>query len=193
MNITSHFIGIKINSKAFVNLFVKLQQYIKDNNAEQAIELQDIHSLHVSLYYLQKEISPQERNNIKNTIATFTKSNKDFVLTPDHVGYFKKAETDYLCYISCSQIQELTTLNTQLTNEYKKDQIFDNQYTYTSHISLFRVINHELFIIHKDNINNIIEQTLYDDMNNENLFQGFYLFEVNSKFHPEIQFIVNSF
>ena len=56
MKITSHFIGIKINSRAFVDLFVKLQQYLRDNNAEQVIELQDIHSLHVTLYYLQKEI-----------------------------------------------------------------------------------------------------------------------------------------
>lgn len=192
MNITSHFIGIKINSRTFVDLVVKLQQYLKDSNAEQAIELQDIHSLHVSLYYLQKEISSQERNNIKKTIATFTKSHKDFVLTSDHVDYFKKAETDYLCYITCSQVRKLSALNNQLANEYKKDQIPDNQYAYIPHISLFRVRNHKLFITHKDNIDNIIEQILYD-INNENLFKGFYLFEVNSKFHPEIQFIVNSF
>lgn len=191
MNLTSHFIGIKINSKAFADLFVKLQQYLKDNGVEQTIELQDIHSLHVSLYYLQKEILSQERNNIKHTTETLNKSHKDFVLTPDHVAYFKKAETDYLGYIACSQVQKLTVFNSQLAKEYKKDRILENQYTYIPHISLFRVINHKLFIIHRENINSIIKQQL-NDINNENLFQGFYLFEVNSKFHPEIQFIVNS-
>ncbi len=192
MNLTSHFIGIKINGRAFADLFVKLQQYLRKNDIEQAIELQDIHSLHVSLYYLQKEISPQERNNINNTTEALTKSHKDFILTSNHVAYFKKAETDYLGYIECSQVQKLSVLNSQLAKKYKKDQILENQYTYIPHISLFRVMNHKLFIIHRENINNIIEQQL-NDINNENLFQGFYLFEVNSKFHPEIQFIVNSF
>lgn len=192
MKITSHFIGIKINSRAFVDLFVKLQQYLRDNNAEQAIKLQDIHSLHVTLYYLQKEILPQERDSIKNTTIVLNESHKDFVLTPDYVAYFKKTETDYVCYIACSQVQELNALNSQLANEYKKDQIPDNQHTYIPHISLFRIMNHKLFITHRDNINNIIEQIL-SDINNENLFQGFYLFEVNSKFYPEIQFVVNSF
>lgn len=190
MEVTSHFIGIKLNSRIFADLFVKLQQYLRDNNAEQAIELQDIHSLHVSLYYLQKEIPPQERDSIRNTILSLNRSQKDFVLTSDHAGYFKKNETEYLCYISCFQVQELTTLNSQLANEYKKDQIPDNQYTYIPHISLFRVMNHALFITHKNNINNIIEEMLYN-INNENLFQGFYLFEVSSKFHPEIQLTVN--
>lgn len=192
MNITSHFIGIKINSRVFVDLFIQIQQYLKDNNAEGAIELQDIHSLHVSLYYLQKEISPQERNNIKNTIETFTKLHKDFVLISNRVVYFRKADTDYLGYIECSQVQELTVFNSQLAKQYKEDQIPENQYTYVPHISLFRVINHKLFTIHKENINNIIKQQL-NSIKDENLFQGFYLFEVSSKFHPEIQFIVNSF
>lgn len=192
MKITSHFIGIKINSRAFVDLFVQLQQYFKDNDVEQGIELQNIHSLHVSLYYLQKEISPKEQNNIKNTITTLAKSHKNFVLTSNCVAYFKKAETDYLGYIECSQVQELTVLNSQFAKKYKKGQILENQYAYIPHISLFRVMNHKLFISHKKSINNIIEQQL-NNINNENLFQGFYLFEVNSKFHPEIQLTVNSF
>lgn len=192
MNITSHFIGIKINSRAFIDLFVQLQQYLRDNDAEQAIELQDIHSLHVSLYYLQKEISPKERNNTKNTIVGLTKTHKKFVLTSNSIAYFKKAETDFLGYIECSQVQQLTDLNIKLAKKYKKVQILENQYTYIPHISLFRVINHKLFVSHKESINNIIKQQL-NIINKENLFQGFYLFEVSSKFHPEIQLIVNSF
>lgn len=190
MNITSHFIGIKINSKAFVDLFVELQRYLKNNNAEQAIELQDIHSLHATLYYLQKKISPHERDDIKNTLATITKLHKDFVLTPNRVAYFKRNKTDSLGYIECSQVQELTALNSHLVKKYKKDQVLENQYTYTPHISLFQVISHKLFITHKESVNNIIKQQL-NAIINENLFQGVYLFEVNSQFHPEIQFIVN--
>lgn len=192
MSNTSHFIGIKINSRVFVNLFVQLQQYLKINDAEQAIELQNIHSLHVSLYYLQEEIPFQERTNIENTITILTKLHKNFILTPNHIAYFKKNESDYLGYISCFQVQELSKLNNQLAEEYKKDQIPDNQYIYIPHISLFRIMNHNLFISHKGNIDNIIEQLL-NSINKDNLFQGFFLFEVNSQFHPEIQFIVNSF
>ena len=49
MEVTSHFVGLKINSHAFVNLLITLQQYLRENNLEQMIELQDIHSFHVSL------------------------------------------------------------------------------------------------------------------------------------------------
>lgn len=188
MIITSHFIGIKINSRIFVDFFVKLQQYLKDHKAEQAIELQNIHSLHITLYYLQDEIPVQERSDIKKTISALTKSHKDLIITIGNIAYFKKAGTDWLGYVECFQAQELTLLNNRLAKKYQKYQILENQYMYIPHISLFRVKNHKLFVLHKEGIDKIIKRQL-DKINKVNLFEGFYLFEVNSKFHPEIQFI----
>lgn len=192
MKTTSHFIGIKINSKAFIDLFFTLQKYIKDNDLALVIELQDIQNLHVSLYYLPQEIPAQELSSIKNTIKTLHDLYKDFMLTHNKVSYFKKDDSDYLCYVVCSQTKELNKLNRQLANQYKKIQIPDNQYDYIPHISLFRVLNNKLFFKHKENITTTILQAL-KNIQNENLFQGIFFFGVNSNFHPEMQCIVDSF
>lgn len=186
MEITSYFIGTKITSRTFVNLFVSLQQYLKDNNLTSAIEIQDIHSLHITLYYFSKEILTYELDSLKKSISVLNSDNKNFRITAENFAYFKQDGIDYLCYITCSQTKKLEKINNQFSNQYKKDDIVDNQYKYIPHISLFKVLNHNDFIIHKDKINSIIEKEL-KEIKDENVFDGFFLFAVNSKFHPEIQ------
>ena len=104
MNVTSHFIGIKIKSRLFVDMFVALQQYIKENNLEQIIELQNILSLHITLYYLKKDIFPEERGNIKQTLSHINNRHKDFKIVLEKVSYFKNEGRNYLGYISCSPV-----------------------------------------------------------------------------------------
>ena len=189
MEVTSHFIGIKINNKVFGNLFTALQQYCKDNQIESTITLQDIHSLHVTLYYLPKEISSQELDIIKTSINTLNNLEKEFILTPTQIRYFKKDKKEFLAYIECFQNDKLKKFNLELADQYNKNQIPDNQYMYIPHISLFQINAYEQFMKHKDHIGNIVRQSL-KEMIGENLFQGFYLFEVNGTSHPEMQRVV---
>lgn len=188
MKITSHFIGIKINSEVFVDLFVSLQQYLEKNGLEGIIELQNIYSLHVTLYYLKKELSSEERKDIKHTIQDITQSHNDFMLTGGDLSYLKKDEKDYLGYITCLEVDALQKINEGLALKYKQNQVVENQYMYIPHISLFRIINTEMFEKNKEYVKDLINKNL-DEIRNENLFRGFYLFKVNSEFHPEIQLI----
>ncbi len=191
MEITSHFISIKINTSPFVDLFVNLQRYLDINDLISSIALRDIHSLHITLYYLPKEISPEELDAIQKNISDLTSTYKNFSITSGDITFFTKNNLDSLCYITCPQADKLKEINSQLATQYKKNEIIDNQYNYIPHMLLFKILDQNLFIKHKDTINNIIKQDL-QKISNANLFQGFFLFEVNSNFHPEIQLIKSS-
>lgn len=192
MQITSHFIGIKVDSRVFVELFIALQKYLKENNLEEVIEIQDIHSLHFTLYYLEKSISFKDKGLIKDKITTFKECNSDFVLTSDLISYFKNGLEDSLGYATCKQVNQLQKFNEELAIQFKKINIVDNQFAFIPHISLFKVLKNEVFQQHKDTINVVLSKEL-NKIRSKNIFQGFFLFEVNSKFHPEIQFIVDYF
>jgi hypothetical protein len=48
MQTASHFIGIVLGSGHFVNTFIELQNYFRDNDLEKAVEFQNILSLHIT-------------------------------------------------------------------------------------------------------------------------------------------------
>lgn len=186
MKTTSHFIGIKLKSRVFTDLFTLLQCYLKENNVEQAITLQTMQSLHITLYYFENEIPSKDVIKIKNTIIALRELHTLFVITIGNMNYFQKDNADALCYPSIVQQEQLQVLHDKLATEYKRDFIPDNQYPYVPHISLFRVTDTNLFKQHKSAIENIIQESLVA-LNNENLFDDFALFGVDSRVTPELQ------
>lgn len=64
MQTTSHFIGIALDSSKLTDLFVDLQKYFRSHDVEGAIELQNILSLHITLYYLESSLAEDEKATI---------------------------------------------------------------------------------------------------------------------------------
>ncbi|HSW97124.1 MAG TPA: hypothetical protein VLF89_04840, partial [Candidatus Saccharimonadales bacterium] len=131
--------------------------------------------MHVSLYYLPQELTSNEQISIKNSLSRLNQDNKDFIVTAKHYGYFKQQNKERLCYLQAFPTEKLIEWNNFLRAEYKKESILDNQYSYVPHISLYRILNHEIFLKHKTAIEEILTQSI-TKITNENLFQRFFLF-----------------
>lgn len=184
--ITSHFIGIKLKPSPFIPLFVNLQTYLLENDINSVIQLSNIHSLHVSLYYLDKNLTAKERNSVTNTIQEISqgKINKHIALSKFH--FFKNGDIDILGYLTTNEDGLLTEINKSLAVKYQRNDIADNSYDYIPHVTLFRVLDSQIFSKYKSEIVNIVNKFI-SESSKINLYQEICLFEVCSKHSPEIQ------
>lgn len=73
MNLTSHFLGITLENKIFNELFSSLKEYLAENNIKNIIELQNLSSLHITLYYFGKKLDSQILANIKMDLKNLNK------------------------------------------------------------------------------------------------------------------------
>lgn len=71
MQTTSHFIWIELKTEIFSDIFVKVYNYIKENNIEDSILFQNPLSPHITLYYLEKDIKNKTKEEIKDYIKNF--------------------------------------------------------------------------------------------------------------------------
>lgn len=183
MKPTSHFLGISLKSKLYEKLFIELQEYFKKNKIDDSIEMQNILSLHITLYYFGPNI-----NRIKTDLTkslSILRKNKPTV-HPEAQSYFSQNGKNTVCYLVPSNIKILEKLNKKINCKYNLDKIVENTYPFTPHITVFRIINHKRFNAHKKNVDHIVNKFLSKNKKG-NTFNGFYLYEVNSKFKPEIQ------
>ncbi|RLC33706.1 hypothetical protein DRH14_04415 [Candidatus Shapirobacteria bacterium] len=183
---TSHFIGIKLKASPFVPLFVDLQTYLFKNDISSIIQLANIHSLHVSLYYLEKKLTPNEREMIPKTIQKISQGKINRHLSLNKLSFFKDATSDILAYLTTKEDGLLTEINESLRITYRRDDIVDNSYNFIPHITLFKVLKSHSFSRHKNDITSIINKFI-DKFSNLNLYKRPCLFEVCSKFYPEIE------
>lgn len=189
MNITSHFIGLSFYCTQFVDLFVHLQKYFDTNGLENAIEFQNILSLHITLYYLGNTVTRENESAIAKEVSIISSKYKDITILPLKSSYFTNNTKNLLCYLSCSQKETLEEINRFFAGKYNFVKASENQYPYIPHITLFKILNSDVYTLHKAKIDEIInhETSLIDS---EHLIKGIHLFQVNSNFHPEIQLLV---
>jgi hypothetical protein len=60
----------------FVDLFVKFYEYLKKNQIENIVHFQNPLSLHITLYYLEKNLEDNLKKEIKKDIEKIDINNK---------------------------------------------------------------------------------------------------------------------
>jgi len=181
MNITSHFLGLTLNNSFLTELFNSLKKYLLENHLEKVIELQNLNSLHITLYYFDKEINSSVLLEVKGSLE---KLNKD--ISPiyiNQVKFFQKKSKDYLCYLSPLEASKLSQINLNLKNEYP-NTIKDNNYLYIPHLTIFKIKDFFTYKNHKENILFIINSHL-EKIKIKNLSKKFNFYSVDSTHSPE--------
>jgi 2'-5' RNA ligase len=185
MRVTSHFIGVHLSSNRFADLFVDLQRYFRSHGLEDAVEFQNILSLHITLHYLGASITDSEKARILEDIASLS-SDRTPTLSGLTSGYFGDLGSERVCYLGCKQNDELEGINRFFAEKYNYSGIPENQLKFVPHISLFRINDPDLYAPHRAKVDVLINSSMRA-IDYGSLADGIRLFQVSSLFHPEIQ------
>jgi len=184
MQTTSHFIGAKMEPSVFIDLFVDMYQYLKNNNVRDCLEFYNPLSVHITLYYLDSDISEQ-KNQIEKWILDINKEILNTKIFIDSVSFFENEGKETMGYLHTLNFTWLQKTNSQLSKLFP-NSVKDNTQTYVPHLSLFKIKNHQVFSEHKTSILQIIDRHL-QVIKKHNSFKSISLYSVNSNFKPEIQ------
>ena len=184
MTTTSHFLGISLNTDLFIGLFKSLRKYLKENNIENAISLQDRSSLHITIYYFGENLDDATLSKLKNDLLILNKKEKLFPIFVDEVNFFMQQGQNRLCYLYPSKGKKIEEINSILKPKYF-NKIVDNNYPkYIPHITIFKIKDFDLYQKHQENMLTIIKHYL-KGIRQDNVFESFNLFSVNSTLSPE--------
>ena len=185
MQTTSHFIWIELRADLFSDIFVKIYRYTKENNIENSLLFQNPLSPHITLYYLEKKIEGNTKNEIKEYIKDF---NIDKNIKISWFNYFFRWEWNrFVLYFKIITNLPLNEYRNNLHDKYDRNLVEDNNFAFFPHITFLRIQNSEIFEKHRNNIEKILNEELQKikkiDLNTRNIF----LYAVNSEFKEEIQ------
>ena len=186
MNLTSHFLGITLKNKIFNELFESLKEYLAKNNIKNIIELQNLSSLHITLYYFGKKLDSQILANIKMDLKNLNKN--IFSININQVNFFQKNSKNYLCYLSPLETARLNKINLILKNKYLNN-VEDNNYSYIPHVTIFKIKNFSIYKDYEKDILSIINLHL-EKIKTKDSFKEFNLYSVDSNHSPEEQKII---
>lgn len=181
---TSHFIGFKLDSEAFVDLYVRLQQFLHENNLKECIEMQSILSLHTTLYYFESDISAKDLDGIDDFISALRKKKKH-VISIKGFEYFRREGKEILFYLK-PENDLLSVLQKQLAARFQQDTVIDNQHAFIPHVTLFKIIDLNTYQKHRPQFEKIVNQCL-EEIGSKDVCEGIHLFAVYSQARPEIQ------
>lgn len=185
MKTTSHFIGIELKSELFSNIFVKVYNYINENNIEHSVLFQNPLSPHITLYYLENHIEQEIKNEIKDYIRQIDINNS---INLNWFDYFFRWEWNrHVLYFTSKTDLPLKDYRNKLHKKYNRNNIENNSFSFSPHITFLRIQNLEIFEKHRKNIENIINNEIQKINNLELNTKNIFLYGVNSKFKEEIQ------
>jgi 2'-5' RNA ligase len=126
MQTTSHFIGVSLESSKFTDLFVDLQKYFRGHDLEGAIELQNILSLHITLYYLERSLAEDEKTQLLQDASDMS---LDVAMSISGLkgSYFGESGKERVCYLGCAGNEKFKEMNQFFTEKYRYSQISENQ------------------------------------------------------------------
>ena len=143
MQTTSHFIWIELKQEIFVNLFVKIYEYLRKNNIENIINFQNSLSLHITLYYLEKNLENNLKEEIKKDIEKIN-INKKIELS--WFNYFFRWVWDrFILYLETQTDLELEEFRNKLHKKYNRDFVKDNNFKFSPHITFLRIQDRKIF------------------------------------------------
>ena len=189
MQTTSHFVGISLDSAQFADMFIELQNYSIQHQLGTAMELQNVLSVHITLYYLEESLQEDQKAQLLADISTLS-ANKRAVVSGLQGKYFGEPGKERVGYIGCEPNETLKAINEFFARRYNRTEIPENLLAFVPHISLFRIQDAEAFAAHKVSIDSIISAGL-EKIDEAGLLKGLHLYRVNSWFHPEIQIPVS--
>lgn len=188
MEITSHFLGITLDTELFVDLFTELQIYLNNNSISSCLEFVNPLSLHLTLYYFGDKFISSDYKKIKKNIFLLNKKFKNLSLSLDSYGVFQKNEVDCLYYLYPSFYVKFKKINDYYRKNFA-NSIIDNTQDFIPHITLFKILDQKNYLKHKEKIISVIDKHI-SIINNKNAFRSINLYCVNSKFSPQIQVIL---
>lgn len=183
--ITSMFIGILLDSNLFSNLFLQLNKYIRDNNLLNSITLQNANSIHITLYYLGANLSSNEKKEMQYYLDEIKKVVQNLELDITSFNYFYAQGKERICYFEFSNIEKIVEINHILRINFPND-ILDNTYRFTPHITIFKIRDESVFKKHKGNLSKILSD-FCNEMIDINTTIGVNIFKVDSSKEPELQ------
>ena len=190
MQITSYFIGVKLDSAQFVDLFIALQRYFQSHNIDQSVVLQNILSMHITMYYLDAGLGMDEETQLIDDASRLSIKYRDLSITELKVGHFGAKDDYRVCYLNCLPGGIFSEINQYLTGTYGHDHIPENQFEFVPHISLFRIVDVAIYQEHKDAIESLIGNHI-KDIDVSTLAKDIRLYKVCSLYRPEIQIELN--
>ena len=184
MKKTSHFIWIELKSQLFVNVYNKIYEYIKINNIENIVTLQNILSIHITLYYLEKNLNKTDKIIIKKDISKLDLEKDIYVSWFD---YFLRKWNKLVLYFTPKTDLDFKCIRDKFHNKFNRNKVYDNSFDFLPHITFLKINNSDIFEKHITNIENILKKEIYK-LTDENINSNkAYLYSVNSKFKEEIQ------
>lgn len=136
MQRTSHFIWIKLRAELLSNIFIEVYKYIKENNIENSIFFQNPLSPHITLYYLEKDIDNNTKDEIKSHIQNF---NTDEKISLSWFNYFFKWEWNrFILYFTSKTDLPLENYRNNLHKKYNRNYIEDNNFCFFPSYNFFK-------------------------------------------------------
>jgi len=184
--ITSLFFGILLDSRHFLNLYIKLYKYIYKNKLEKDIIITDIHNLHLTLFYLQKKFIYNKKKNDILLLKKIDEGMKNIKSNVRSYNYFYNNQHETICFLECKNNNLLIKINKLLCSKLSLYSSQDNEHNFIPHITLFKIKNYSKFKRHKNHIELLINNSI-GEIQHENVYKSTNIFLVNSFIEPELQ------
>lgn len=181
----SHFIGFKLDSAAFVDLYVRLEHLLDENNLKECIELQNILSLHTTLYYFESDVPAKDLADIEGFVSTLRNDEQHCTISINGFEYFRREGKEILLYLKPKN-NSLMVLQKRLAEQFQRDAVVDNQHAFIPHATLFKIIDLNTYQKYRPQFEKIVQQCL-EEVGSGNVCQRAHFFGVYSQARPEIQ------
>lgn len=184
MNITSHFVWISLDPIKLSNIFERVSKYIEENWLEDIVVLQDSNTPHITLYYLEKDLSNIEKKDIQQEIKNFDVSEG---ISINGMKYFYRESEKYVVYLVPETIVELEEYRNFLHKKYMRDWVVENSFSFMPHVTVLKILDSIAFESHRENIERLIQWGIVHILGDDTSTHKVYLYEVDANENPERQ------
>lgn len=188
MQPTSHFLATSLQTAVFTDLLVSLQRFCKEQRIEDCIELQNPLSLHITIYYLDAELTDYEHATIPILLNKWRSTYSNSSVRIGGHNFFFVNEQPHFCFLVPRSTCDLGMIHNECA-ALMPNVLPKNQFTYTPHITLFTVKDFLRYAAHSQAIEKILNEHI-QVMSDIDVFANFHLYAVDSNYSPQIQIAV---
>lgn len=186
--ITSMFVGILLDQNLFVNLFARLKNYLDKNDLIDKVILSNINSIHLTLYYLNADLSLEENEKLQFLLDELRKDFKSLELSITSFNYFYDQDKERIAYFEANNAEKLAEANQILRLSFP-NKVLDNTYHFVAHVTLFRIEDYSSFKEHRENLEKILS-IFIEEIKDKNFFKSVNIFQVDSTKGPESYHVI---
>lgn len=138
------------------DLFDELGEYIREYQLDDIVQLQSRESLHITIYYLDTILSDRAHSTCLELLELW-KAETKMNISLRNIGYFYRETSPYILYIAPDNITYFAHKNKQASEEFHRDDILENQFPFSPHITIIRILDPGQFALHSNAIENMIQ------------------------------------